>query len=40
VYARHGWQAALLTGMALPVAALVYWLGELVQQTGALRKAA
>jgi predicted MFS family arabinose efflux permease len=28
VLARHGWQAALLTGMAFPAAALAYWIGE------------
>ncbi|WP_307727229.1 hypothetical protein [Massilia litorea] len=28
VYARHGWQAALLTGLAFPAAALVYWTSE------------
>ncbi len=28
VYAQFGWHAALLAGMALPVAALLYWLGE------------
>lgn len=28
VYARHGWHAALLTGMAFPAVALVYWTGE------------
>ena len=28
VYARHGWNAALLTGMAFPAAALLWWLGE------------
>jgi len=28
VYAGYGWHAALLAGMALPVAALLYWLGE------------
>ena len=25
VYARHGWEAALLTGMAFPAAALAWW---------------
>jgi predicted MFS family arabinose efflux permease len=29
VFARHGWNAALLAGMAFPAAALLYWLGEL-----------
>ena len=28
VFAHHGWHAALLTGMAFPAAALLYWLGE------------
>jgi predicted MFS family arabinose efflux permease len=31
VLARHGWQAALLTGMAFPAAALAYWIGEWAQ---------
>ncbi|QOY96809.1 MFS transporter [Massilia sp. UMI-21] len=29
VYAHHGWDAALWTGMAFPLAALVYWCAEL-----------
>jgi len=29
VFAHHGWTAALLTGMAFPAAALLYWFGEL-----------
>ncbi|QGZ43168.1 MFS transporter [Pseudoduganella flava] len=28
VYARHGWHAALMAGMAMPAAALLYWIGE------------
>jgi predicted MFS family arabinose efflux permease len=28
VYARYGWHAALLAGMAMPAAALLYWCGE------------
>jgi predicted MFS family arabinose efflux permease len=28
VYARYGWHAALLAGMAMPAAALLYWIGE------------
>jgi predicted MFS family arabinose efflux permease len=28
VLARHGWQAALLTGLAFPAAALIYWISE------------
>jgi predicted MFS family arabinose efflux permease len=28
VYARHGWDAALLTGMAFPAAALAWWMRE------------
>jgi len=28
VYAQYGWHAALLAGMALPVLALIYWIGE------------
>lgn len=30
VYASYGWQATLLTGMAFPGLALLYWLGELL----------
>ena len=28
IYARHGWHAALLAGMAFPAAALAWWIGE------------
>jgi predicted MFS family arabinose efflux permease len=28
VYARYGWHAALVAGMAMPAAALLYWIGE------------
>ena len=28
VFAHHGWHAALLTGMAFPAAALLYWGSE------------
>jgi predicted MFS family arabinose efflux permease len=37
VYARHGWHAALLAGMAMPAAALLYWIGEALE--GAPRRA-
>jgi hypothetical protein len=30
MYASYGWQATLLTGMAFPGLALLYWLGELL----------
>jgi predicted MFS family arabinose efflux permease len=40
VYASYGWHAALLTGMAFPGLALVYWLNELAQHTAARRAAA
>lgn len=33
VYAQFGWHAALLTGMALPALALLYWVTEAVPQT-------
>lgn len=39
VFAHHGWQAALLTGMAFPGAALVYWLGELLARPALAGKA-
>lgn len=32
VYAGYGWHAALLAGMAMPAAALLYWLGEALQR--------
>jgi len=28
MFARHGWNAALLTGLAFPAAALAWWIGE------------
>jgi predicted MFS family arabinose efflux permease len=31
VYATHGWHAALLTGMAFPGLALLFWLTEYIQ---------
>lgn len=40
VFAHYGWNAALLTGMAFPGLALLYWLGELSGRIPALRKAA
>jgi predicted MFS family arabinose efflux permease len=39
VLARHGWQAALLTGLAFPAAALVYWIGEWAQARRVTRSA-
>jgi predicted MFS family arabinose efflux permease len=38
--AHHGWHAALLTGMAFPVLALVYWTGELLGSHAKVSKAA
>jgi len=38
VYAQYGWHAALLAGMALPVLALIYWIGEALPEMAA-RKA-
>jgi len=32
MYAHHGWHAAVLTGMAFPAAALLYWSGELLHR--------
>ncbi|KQQ97273.1 MFS transporter [Massilia sp. Leaf139] len=32
MFARHGWDAALLTGMAFPAAALAWWTGEWMGQ--------
>jgi len=40
VYAHYGWKAALLTGMAFPLAALVYWFGELARRPAPFSKAA
>jgi predicted MFS family arabinose efflux permease len=40
MFAHHGWHAALLTGMAFPALALLYWLGELFGRTAAERKPA
>jgi cyanate permease len=40
MYAHHGWHAAVLTGMAFPAAALLYWSGELLQRPRAVGKAA
>lgn len=40
VYANHGWHAALLTGMAFPGLALLYWISEYVEQAGLGRKTA
>jgi predicted MFS family arabinose efflux permease len=40
VFAHHGWHAALLTGMAFPVAALAYWTGELFNRPATARHSA
>ena len=40
MFAHHGWTAALLTGMAFPALALLYWFGELAGHKDAARKAA
>jgi predicted MFS family arabinose efflux permease len=40
MFAHYGWTAALLTGMAFPAAALVYWTGELFGRTAAVRTSA
>ena len=37
VYASYGWHAALLTGMAFPGLALLYWLGEFASVQSAAR---
>jgi len=39
VYAHHGWHGALLTGMAFPALALVYWLTELGSRPAPFGKA-
>ncbi|MBQ5946690.1 MFS transporter [Massilia sp. ST3] len=39
LYARHGWHAALMAGMALPLAGLAAWVGEYLRH-GAARQAA
>jgi predicted MFS family arabinose efflux permease len=38
MYAAHGWHAALLTGMAFPGLALLYWLTEYAAHTAAQRR--
>ncbi|MGV7206546.1 MFS transporter [Oxalobacteraceae bacterium A2-2] len=40
VYAAHGWHAALLTGMAFPALALLYWVTEYAQHAMQGRKLA
>lgn len=40
MYATHGWHAALLTGMAFPALALVYWISEYLAEKAAQRAAA
>lgn len=38
MYASHGWKAAMLSGMAFPTVALLYWLTEFMQKDEALVK--
>jgi predicted MFS family arabinose efflux permease len=40
MYATHGWHAALLTGMAFPAAALLYWISDYTGEMAARRAAA
>lgn len=40
MYATHGWHAALLTGMAFPALALVYWVTEYAGHAAGQRKVA
>jgi len=40
VYSQYGWDAVLLLGMALPGAALLYWVGEYVASTRTVRETA
>jgi predicted MFS family arabinose efflux permease len=40
VYASYGWHAALLTGMAFPGLALVYWISEYAAAASAAQRAA
>ncbi|MBJ7312549.1 MFS transporter [Rugamonas sp. CCM 8940] len=40
VFAQYGWHAALLTGMAFPGLALLYWVGEYVEHAAAGRQTA
>jgi hypothetical protein len=40
VFARYGWHAALLTGMAFPGLALLYWTMENFEQAAACHKPA
>ena len=40
MYATHGWHAALLTGMAFPGLALVYWLSEYAAHAAGRRELA
>ena len=40
MFATHGWHAALLTGMAFPALALVYWVTEYAGHGAAQRKVA
>ena len=40
MYATHGWHAALLTGMAFPALALVYWFSDYSAEMAARRAAA
>lgn len=40
VYSQYGWDAVLLLGMALPGAALLYWVSEYVASTRTVRETA
>jgi predicted MFS family arabinose efflux permease len=40
MYANHGWQAAMLTGMAFPGLALLYWATEFIQGSAKAYKSA
>lgn len=40
VYSQYGWDAVLLLGMALPGAALLYWVGEYVASTRTVHETA
>lgn len=40
VYASHGWHAVLLTGMAFPALALLYWFSDYAAATAAARRTA
>lgn len=40
IFARYGWQATLLAGMAFPALGLAYWVTEYVRHAGMLNKTA